>query len=156
MALSLPASLSASTIGLRLIQRCDFKFNSQVAPKEGGSGVVSQATLDGELVAVKTPKRVGLSLSKRDNDNFIKESQIAASVRHQNCVALFAACRDASDPMLVMEWVGGGNLYDILADDNPPPSHVRLKNAREIVTSGGSMSVFSTAATIFCILFQLN
>lgn len=122
----------ASKVGLRLILRSDLTFNKQVAAKEGGSGIILQAVLDGELVAVKSPK-VGASqpLSKRDFDRFIQESKIAASVRHQNCVALFAACRDPSDPMLVMEWVSGGNLYDVLAN-NPPPQHVRLRNAREI------------------------
>ena len=123
-------SHGASSVGLRLVQRSDLRFNPQVAPLEGGSGVVHQAILDGELVAVKTPKAGG-TLAKRDYDRFIQESKISASVRHPNCVTLFAACRDPSDPMLVMEWVGGGNVYDCLAN-NPPPPHVRLRIAREI------------------------
>jgi serine/threonine protein kinase len=124
------SSHGASNVGLRLVQRNDLRFNPQVAPQEGGSGVVHQAILDGELVAVKAPK-VGGTLAKRDYERFIQEAKISASVRHQNCVTLFAACRDPSDPMLVMEWVGGGNLYNALAN-NPPPPHVRLKIAREI------------------------
>jgi hypothetical protein len=42
-------------------------------------------------------------------------------------------------------------LVALKADYFPPPVSDPNK-----VTSGGSMSAFSTAATIFCILFQLN
>jgi serine/threonine protein kinase len=124
------SSHGASNVGLRLIQRSHLTFNLLVAAQEGGSGVVHQAILDGDLVAVKTSKTKG-PLNKRDFDRFIQESRIAARVRHQNCVALVAVCAESSDPMLVMEWVGGGNVYNALAN-NPPPPHVRLRIAREI------------------------
>lgn len=127
------ASLGYSNIGLRLILRSDLMINHQISAKEGGSGVVQQAMFNGDKVAVKSPKGGG-SLSKRDYDRFIEESKIASSVRHQNCVALLGACQDPSDPMLVMEWVAGGNLYDALAN-NPPAPYVRLKIAREIAAA---------------------
>ena len=45
---------------------------------------------------------------------------------------IIAASLDPSDPFIVMEWVPGGNWYDRLASDPPPPAHQRIRAVREI------------------------
>ena len=53
-------------------------------------------------------------------------------VRHPNCVQIMAASLDPCDPFIVMEWVPGGNWFDALAADPPPPAHHRIRAVREM------------------------
>ena len=53
-------------------------------------------------------------------------------VRHPNCVQIMAASLDPCDPFIVMEWVPGGNWFDALAADPPPPAHQRIRAVREL------------------------
>ena len=53
-------------------------------------------------------------------------------VRHPHCVQIIAASLDPSDPFIVMEWVPGGNWYERLGSDPPPPAHQRMRAVREI------------------------
>ncbi len=43
-----------------------------------------------------------------------------------------AASLDPCDPFIVMEWVPGGNWFDALAADPPPPAHQRIRAVREM------------------------
>ena len=43
-----------------------------------------------------------------------------------------AASLDPSDPFIVMEWVPGGNWYDRLGSEPPPPAQQRMRAVREI------------------------
>lgn len=120
--------------GFKLIHRCDVAFTAGVPEKIGGHGVVKQAVLDGEIVAVKCPKDQ-CSLTEREFKKFVEELHVMASVCHPNCVMLRAACKDRNNPMYVMEWVGGGSLHEALGKEEPLPCHVRLKIAREITSA---------------------
>ena len=53
-------------------------------------------------------------------------------VRHPHCVQIMAASVDPSDPFIVMEWVPGGNWFDKLASEPPPPAHERIRAVREM------------------------
>jgi serine/threonine protein kinase len=53
-------------------------------------------------------------------------------VRHPHCVQIIAASLHPSDPFIVMEWVPGGNWYERLGSDPPPPAHQRMRAVREI------------------------
>ena len=53
-------------------------------------------------------------------------------VRHPHCVQIMACGINPSDPFIVMEWVSGGNWFDKLASDPPPPAHQRIRAVREI------------------------
>ena len=44
---------------------------------------------------------------------------------------IIAASLDPSDPFIVMEWVPGGNWYERLASEPPPPAHQRIRAVRE-------------------------
>ena len=56
-------------------------------------------------------------------------------MRHPHCVQIIAASLDPSDPFIVMEWVPGGNWFDTLAADPPPPAHHRIRAVREAASS---------------------
>ncbi len=53
-------------------------------------------------------------------------------VRHPHCVQIMAASLDPCEPFIVMEWVPGGNWFDALAADPPPPAHQRIRAVREM------------------------
>jgi serine/threonine protein kinase len=130
------ASHGASKIGLRLIQRDDVHLNPAVMKKIGGFADVHQGIFDGEVVAVKIPKEA-CSLTEKQFKEFIRELTVMANVRHPHCVMLLAACQNRTDPLLVMEWMCGGNLFEALGRDDPHslPWHVRLRIAREIASA---------------------
>ena len=56
-------------------------------------------------------------------------------VRHPHCVQIFAASLDPSDPFIVMEWVPGGNWFDKLGSEPPPPAHERVRAVREAASA---------------------
>jgi serine/threonine protein kinase len=122
-----------SKIGLKIILRSAVKINAGFPTQSGAHGIVQQGLLDGMLVAVKSPLQC--SLTEKDFKQFIDELTINASVRHPNCVIVVAACQDRLDPMYVMEWMSGGSLHELLGKVTPPPSHVRLRIAREIASA---------------------
>jgi serine/threonine protein kinase len=122
--------------GLKLIQRDDVKLNPAAKAKPGGFAIVHQGIFNGELVAVKIPKDA-CSLTEKQFKEFVRELTVMASVKHPHCVTLLAACEDRTDPLLVMEWVSGGNLFEALGRDDPHalPWNVRLRIAREIASA---------------------
>ena len=122
--------------GLKLIQRNDVKLNPAAKAKPGGFAIVHQGIFNGEVVAVKIPKDA-CSLTEKQFKEFVRELTVMASVKHPHCVTLLAACEDRTDPLLVMEWVSGGNLFEALGRDEPHalPWHVRLRIAREIASA---------------------
>ena len=129
------ASHGSSGIGIRLIQRSHVHLNPAVKPKPGGTAIVHQAIFDGEVVAVKIP-REACCLTEKQFKEFVRELAVMANVKHPHCVMLLAACEDRADPLLVMEWMCGGNLFEALGkDDSPLPWHVRLRIAREIASA---------------------
>jgi serine/threonine protein kinase len=130
------ASHGASKIGLRLIQRDEVQLNPAVKKKPGGFADVHQGIFDGEVVAVKIPKDT-CSLTEKQFKEFIRELTVMANVKHPHCVMLLAACQNRNDPLLVIEWMCGGNLFEALGRDDPHslPWHVRLRIAREIASA---------------------
>jgi serine/threonine protein kinase len=124
---------------LEFVHRRDIIINKDVEAKVGGSGKVEQGvwinkTGQKKVVAVKSPKDP-LDLSEKDFQKFQLESSIMASVKNSHCVALLAAGEDFKDPMMVMEWMDGGDLKQELGKLKPPPGHARLRIAREIVSA---------------------
>jgi serine/threonine protein kinase len=126
----------ASKDGLKLIPRDDVTLISTVKAKPGGFAIVHQGIFNGEVVAVKIP-RDACSLTEKQFKELIREMTIMASVKHPHCVTLLAACEDRTNPLLVMEWLSGGNLFEALGRDDPNALqwHVRLRIAREIASA---------------------
>ena len=81
----------------------------------GGFGIVYKGTCDelpGEEVAIKTLRVV--DLSKKDQEDFLKESGILANLRMTKVVTLYGI--SLTPPMIVMELVKRGSLFSVIND----------------------------------------
>ncbi|MFN3191998.1 MAG: protein kinase domain-containing protein [Aureliella sp.] len=89
---------------------------------QGGMGVVLQVhdeTLNRQL-AVKLLSPM-LANSGASRQRFLREAKAAASVVHPNIVPIYAVHSDRKLPCLVMPFVGGGNLQQVVDRDGPLP-----------------------------------
>jgi len=121
-------------LGLRLdLQWADVTVDACTPKCEGGYGYVSRVFVNGCAFALKQPK-VKIALTKRDLRNFVAEVQVQGRVRHPCCVPIFGVCVQADDPFILMEWVGGGNLYKKLGDEELLPRQ-RLTCVREVASA---------------------
>ena len=82
----------------------------------GGSGsvVLAEDEVLGREVAVK--RLHGAEASGRTADRLRREAQIMASLRHANLVTVFDMLMEDDDVLLVMEYVPGETLADLLRD----------------------------------------
>src|SRR5690349_18690281 len=96
----------------RLLERID----------EGGAGEVWRARDErlGRDVAVKI---LGASADEAFRERFADEARRAASVSHPNVVTVFDEGRDEGDSFMVMEYVRGKTLRDVIADRGALPAH---------------------------------
>ena len=88
---------------------------------------------NGAAFALKQPK-VKIVLTKRDLRDFMVEVQVQGRVRHPCCVAIFGVCVQPDDPFILMEWVGGGTVYNKLGDEELLPRQ-RLTCVREVASA---------------------
>jgi eukaryotic-like serine/threonine-protein kinase len=81
----------------------------------GGSGAVflAQDELLGREVAVK--RLHGAEVTAQTAQRLQREARIMASLRHTNLVTVYDMLMDDDDLLLVMEYVRGGTLADVLA-----------------------------------------
>ena len=97
----------------------------------GGSGVVYRAHDDrlGRTVAVKL-----LPLSFGDID-LLKEARLASSLSHPNIVVVHDVLDYRGAPAMVMEFVEGRTLREILDEDGPLDPQSALKYMRQIASA---------------------
>lgn len=89
---------------------------------QGGMGVVLQAW-DRELqrdLAVKLLSPM-LAHSGAARQRFLREAQATAAVVHPNIVPIFAISPDQELPHIVMPYIGGGNLQQLIDQNGPLP-----------------------------------
>jgi serine/threonine-protein kinase len=86
----------------------------------GGMGAVYEAThLDlGRRVALKTLHRRHLE-SAQARSRFMREGQAASRIQHPNVADVFDVSTDESHPFLVMEFLEGEDLSQLIARDAP-------------------------------------
>ena len=103
----------------RLLERID----------AGGAGEVWHARDErlGRDVAVKI---LGGDADEAFRERFADEARRAASVSHPNVVTVYDEGRDGDDSFMVMEFVRGKTLRDVVRERGPLPSHeaARLVN----------------------------
>ena len=90
---------------------------------EGGMGRVFRAeeTVLARTVAVKL-LRPGLASDPSMLRRFAEEARAAGSVRHPSSVAVIDhGVSEASGPFLVMEYLAGRTLHELITADGPPP-----------------------------------
>jgi hypothetical protein len=90
-------------------------YDVQAVLGRGGIGVVYRATdrVLGRDVAIKV-LRANLADSESMRERFLREARAAASLRHENVVAIYGVGQHDEQPYLVMEYVPGGSLADRL------------------------------------------
>src|SRR5882762_6806736 len=99
---------------------------------EGGMGVVYQARdiLLGRLVAVKfLPADQGQSPDRRAR--FMQEARAASSLNHPNIITIHEILATDSGDAIVMEFIRGRTLSDILGAGRVPPADA-LRMAMQI------------------------
>jgi serine/threonine protein kinase len=108
----------------------EIEYDSSSKPIISGNfGVVRKAIWNGIPVAVKTLKT---NWSADDRQNFDREARLMHSVNHPNCVRLYGVCSTANEESLVMEWMDGGDLSQLLKQAPPLPMHRRISLFRQI------------------------
>ncbi len=89
---------------------------------QGGMGVVYRAedTVLNRIVAYKV-----LPPSVKDNpkvlENFLQEARVAAAINHPNIVTIYDTGSEGVEPYIVMEFVDGTSLKELLEKNSPMP-----------------------------------
>jgi eukaryotic-like serine/threonine-protein kinase len=120
----------------RLVERID----------EGGAGEVWRAQDErlGREVAVKI---IGQTADDAFRERFADEARRAASVVHPNVVTVFDEGRDGTDTFMVMEYVKGKTLRDIVAQRGPLPPH---EAGRLVAQIAAALDAAHQAGVIHC------
>jgi beta-lactam-binding protein with PASTA domain/serine/threonine protein kinase len=100
----------------------------------GGMASVFQAT-DQRLdrpVAIKVMHH-GLGDDKQFTERFVREAKSAAKLNHPNVVSVFDQGMDGEVTYLVMEYVPGRTLRDLMREESPMPPHRALELLEQIL-----------------------
>jgi serine/threonine protein kinase len=107
--------------------------------REGGMGAVYKVRhrLLDEIRVVKV-LRPHLGVSQELNDRFLREARLAIQLRHANIAQLhdFSIAEDGT-AFIVMEFIDGATLEDVLAQSGPPPLGLGLEIGRQALKALG-------------------
>jgi serine/threonine protein kinase/predicted ATPase len=89
---------------------------------QGGMGTVFRGvdTQMGEAVAIKLLNAESVLSDRGNLERFAREGEALRRLNHPNIVKVLATVRDGERHYLVMEWVGGGSLEDVLKSGEAP------------------------------------
>jgi serine/threonine-protein kinase len=120
----------------RLLERID----------AGGAGEVWLARDErlGREVAVKI---LGTDADEAFRERFADEARRAAAVSHPNVVTVFDEGRERGESFMVMEYVRGKTLRDVIADRGPLPAH---EAARIVSQVAAALDAAHEAGVIHC------
>ncbi|HUV84104.1 MAG TPA: protein kinase, partial [Methanosarcinales archaeon] len=96
----------------------------------GGSGIVHEGTWHGTKVAVK--HLLFVDFDERAMREFLREVTMMANLRHPNIVEFYKVCIEPEKNCIVMEYMAGGSLYDLLHSEGELEWVLRLQFALEI------------------------
>jgi len=108
-------------------------FEIEATVGEGGMGVVYLARQPGldRRVVIKTLRRE-LADDESAEERFLREAQAAASIQHQNVVAVYDCFAWRGDRYIAQEYVDGANLASVLAQVGRFESRIAMLVALEI------------------------
>ncbi|KAH7297743.1 hypothetical protein KP509_25G010100 [Ceratopteris richardii] len=111
--------VAAKEFSFEMLSKATNCFAEENMIGDGGFGAVYLGSLkDGRRIAVK---RLHHDKFKR-MEHFYNEIQIVSSLNHPNLVELYGfCCQDATDLLLVFEFVSNGSLYEQLHGPEKPP-----------------------------------
>ncbi|MFN2521034.1 MAG: serine/threonine-protein kinase [Candidatus Limnocylindria bacterium] len=120
----------------RLVERVD----------AGGAGEVWRATDErlGRDVAVKL---LGPRADEAFRERFADEARRAAAVAHPNVVTVYDEGRDGDDAYMVMEYVRGRTLRDVVSQRGPLPAH---ESARLVSQVAAALDAAHAVGIVHC------
>ena len=100
----------------------------------GSTGTVYRGhnTQTGETVAIKVLKPEYVTTNLEIVERFVREAEILRRLNHPNIVKFLAASEHEAQYFLVMEYVGGGALQDLIAEEGPLSSSRTVEIALDI------------------------
>lgn len=100
----------------------------------GGMGDVYRGfdTRTGETVAIKALKPMLMAEGTRLVERFAREGEVLRRLDHPSIVKVLATIEEQGRPFIVMEYVGGGSLDDLLATEGPLPLLLTLEIALDL------------------------
>ncbi|CAL0309099.1 unnamed protein product [Lupinus luteus] len=95
------------------LQSATNSFSQEFIIGEGSLGRVYKADFtNGKIMAIKKIDKSALSL--QEEDNFLEAISNMSRLRHPNIVTLSGYCAEHGQRLLVYEYIGNGNLHDML------------------------------------------
>jgi len=117
-------------IGTTLQNR--YRIDSELG--RGGMGTVYRATdaQTGELVAVKALNPEVVAHTPDFVERFVREGEALRQLNHPNIVSMVAAVEEGGRHYLIMEYVSGGSLDDLLKNQGRLPSARAIEIALDL------------------------
>ncbi|XP_056699527.1 wall-associated receptor kinase-like 22 [Spinacia oleracea] len=78
---------------------------------------IYKETLEGRIVAIKTPRQLEPEPDIELIDHFLTEASTSLVMNHDNMVKLYGCCLETFIPILVYEFLSIGGLFQCLHDD---------------------------------------
>ncbi|KAG2684360.1 hypothetical protein I3760_10G073400 [Carya illinoinensis] len=126
--------ITATSYTVASLQTATNSFSQEFLIGEGSLGRVYKAEFpNGKIMAIKKIDNVALSL--QEEDNFLEAVSNMSRLRHPNIVTLAGYCAEHGQRLLVYEYIGNGNLHDMLHFDEDS-SKTLTWNARVRVALG--------------------
>jgi serine/threonine-protein kinase len=122
------------------LQRIEGKYEILGKLREGGMGAIYKVRhrLLDEVCVIKLmrPHLVG---DEELRARFLREARLAIKLRHPNIAQLYDFTVDEEDgtAFIVMEYISGKTLQDVLAQGGPPPLGLTLEIARQSLRALG-------------------
>ncbi|KAF5474856.1 hypothetical protein F2P56_006713 [Juglans regia] len=126
--------ITATSYTVASLQMATNSFSQEFLVGEGSLGRVYKAEFpNGKVMAIKKIDSAAISL--QEEDNFLEAVSNISRLRHPSIVTLAGYCAEHGQRLLVYEYIGNGNLHDMLhfAEDS---SRTLTWNARVRVALG--------------------
>ncbi|WJX22860.1 Protein STRUBBELIG-REPTOR FAMILY 8 [Trifolium repens] len=105
--------ITSTSYTVATLQSATNSFSQEFIIGEGSLGRVYRAEFpNGKVMAVKKIDNAALSL--QEEDNFLEAISNMSRLRHPNVVTLAGYCAEHGQRLLIYEYIGNGNLHDML------------------------------------------
>ncbi|KAL1320306.1 hypothetical protein HN51_065023 [Arachis hypogaea] len=105
--------ITSTSYTVASLQSATNSFSQENIIGEGSLGRVYRAEFpNGKIMAIKKIDNSALSL--QEEDNFLEAVSNMSRLRHPNIVTLAGYCAEHGQRLLVYEYIGNGNLHDML------------------------------------------